>query len=193
MSLLRDHLLDGRRIALTGGSDQPLASRLRRLGADVAALPPDAALDEDAALKWVQAASPLHALIHDAEPALRAEGLQPALERAWIATRAVATGALIPSGTGGKLILLCPRPGTGPHADAARAALENLARTLSVEWARHRITAVAIAPGRATSAGDLATFVSFVLSRGGDYLSGCRLDMGVVPPVPPTAGEPTRS
>ena len=205
MSLLRDHLLDGRRIALTGGSDQslapaltggsdqPLASRLRQLGADVAAIPRDAELDEDAALEWVRTSGPLHALVHDAGPAFAAGGLQPALERAWIATRAVATGALIPPGTGGKLLLLCPRPEAGPHAAAAGAALENLARTLSVEWARHRITTVAIAPGPATSAEDLATFVSFVLSRGGDYLSGCRLDMGAVPAGPPAPAEPTRS
>ena len=38
------------------------------------------------------------------------------------------------------------------HADAARAGLENLARTLSIEWARYAITLVAIAPGRATPA-----------------------------------------
>jgi hypothetical protein len=182
MALFRDHLLEGHRVALGGGADE-LALQLRSLGADVAALPSGDVLDEDAARAWVDAGLPLHALVHDAEPAFRAEGLQPALEQAWIAARAVATGALIPSGTGGKLILLCPRPETGPHADAARAALENLARTLSVEWARHAITAVAVAPGPTTSAVELATFVSFLLSRGGDYLSGCRLDMGVVPPA----------
>jgi NAD(P)-dependent dehydrogenase (short-subunit alcohol dehydrogenase family) len=184
MPLLRDHLLDGRRVALTGDPDQPLASLLRRLGADVAAIPPDAELDEDAALEWVKETGPLHALVHDAEPAFRAEGLQRALERTWIATRAVATGALIPSGAGGKLVLLGPRPGIASQADAMRAALENLARTLSVEWARHAITAVAIAPGPATSPGEIVTFACFVVSRGGDYLSGCRLDMGVVPLAP---------
>jgi hypothetical protein len=78
------------------------------------------------------------------------------------------------------VVLLCPRPDAGPHADAARAALENLARTLSVEWARHAVTTVAVAPGSATSAEELATFACFVVSRGGDYLSGCRLDMDVV-------------
>jgi hypothetical protein len=188
MPLLRDHLLDGRRIALTGDPDQPLASLLRRLGADVAAIPPNAELDEDAALEWVKDTGPLHALVHDAEPVFRAEGLQPALERTWIATRAVATGALIPSGTGGKLVLLCPRPGIAPQADAARAALENLARTLSVEWARHAVTTVAIAPGPVTSPEELVTFAGFVVSPGGDYLSGCRLDMGVVPLTPGQPG-----
>jgi NAD(P)-dependent dehydrogenase (short-subunit alcohol dehydrogenase family) len=188
MLLLRDRLLEGRRIALSGGADGRLGSQLHFLGADVAAIPAEAALDEDAARTWVDAGLPLHALIHDAEPAFRQRGLQPALERAWIAARAVTTGALIPSGTGGKLILLCPRPDAGPHADAARAALENLARTLSVEWARHSITVVAIAPGSATSAEELATLACFVASRGGNYLSGCRLDMGVVPVSRPPDG-----
>ena len=54
-----------------------------------------------------------------------------------MATRAVATGALIPAGAG-KCVLIAPRPDRGPFAGAARAALENLARTLSVEWARLR-------------------------------------------------------
>lgn len=188
MSLLRDQLLQGRRIALGGGADGLLVSQLRVLGAGVATIPADAELDENAARAWVDASSPVHALIHDAEPTFRERGLQPALETAWIAARAVATGALIPSGAGGKLVLLCPRPAVGPHADAVRAALENLARTLSVEWARHSITAVAIAPGSATSAEELAAFVCFVVSRGGDYLSGCRLDMGVVPVSRPPDG-----
>jgi NAD(P)-dependent dehydrogenase (short-subunit alcohol dehydrogenase family) len=179
MALLHDHLLKGRRVAVGAGAGE-LVSHLSSLGADVAEIPAGVVLDEDAARAWVDAGSPIHALVHDADPAFRTQGLQPALEQAWIATRAVATGALIPSGAGGKLILLCPRPETGLHADAARAALENLARTLSVEWARHSITTVAVAPGTTTSAQELATFVSFVLSRGGDYLSGCRLDMGVV-------------
>jgi NAD(P)-dependent dehydrogenase (short-subunit alcohol dehydrogenase family) len=188
MSVLREQLLKGRRIALGGGAGDPLASRLRVLGADVAAIPADAELDEEAARAWVDARSPLHALIHDAEPAFRKRGLQPALETAWIATRAVAARALIPSGAGGKVVLLCPRPGLGRHVDGARAALENLARTLSVEWARHSVTAVAIAPGSATSAEELATFACFVVSRGGDYLSGCRLEMDVVPVTASRAG-----
>jgi NAD(P)-dependent dehydrogenase (short-subunit alcohol dehydrogenase family) len=178
---LRGQLLKDTRIALGGGAEEPLASQLRGLGAHVAAIPAGAALDEDAARTWVDGVAPLHALIHDAAPAFGERGLQPALETAWIAARAIATAALIPSGTGGKLILLCPRPDAGPRAGAARAALENLARTLSVEWARHSITTVAIAPGATTSAEELAALTCFVVSPGGNYLSGCRLDMEVVP------------
>jgi len=103
MALFRDHLLEGHRVALGGGAVE-LVSPLRRLGADVAEIPAGVLLDEDAARAWVDADSPIHALVHDAGPAFRTLGLQPALEQAWIATRAVATGALIPSGAGGKLM-----------------------------------------------------------------------------------------
>ncbi|MBV9807120.1 MAG: hypothetical protein JO286_08060, partial [Solirubrobacterales bacterium] len=52
----------------------------------------------------------------------------------------------IPGGAG-KVLLIAPRSRAGSFAAAARAALENLARTLSVEWARYGATAVAVAPG----------------------------------------------
>ena len=39
---------------------------------------------------------------------------------------------------GGRIVYLAPPPDAGEHADAARAGLENLARTLSIEWARLR-------------------------------------------------------
>ena len=103
--------------------------------------------------------------------------MREASERAWVATRAVATGALIPAGAG-KVVLIAPRPDRGPFAGAARAALENLARTLSVEWSRYGVTAVAIAPGAATSDDDLAELVCFLVSPAGDYFDGCLFELG---------------
>ena len=60
------------------------------------------------------------------------------------------------------------------------AALENLARTLSVEWARYAITTVTIAPGSKTTEGELSELVCFLVSPGGEYLSGCLLELGAV-------------
>jgi hypothetical protein len=80
----------------------------------------------------------------------------------------------------GKVVLVGPRPDAGPFAGAARAGLENLARTLSVEWARYGVTAVAVWPGERTTGEELAELVSFLVSPAGDYLSGCRLALGVV-------------
>src|SRR5215211_1138206 len=56
-----------------------------------------------------------------------------ALDAAWDAIRA---GALPPEHTRGLIVLIAPPPGD-PHAQATRAGFENLARSLSIEWARH--------------------------------------------------------
>src|ERR671934_252664 len=53
------------------------------------------------------------------------------------------------------------------YCEGGRAGLENLARTLSIEWARHAVTTVAIAPGASTSAGELAALVAYLASPAG--------------------------
>ena len=75
------------------------------------------------------------------------------------------------------IVLIAPPPGDA-HAEAARAGLENMARTLSIEWARRGIRPVAIAPGRATSPAEIAELVAFLASPAGAYYSGCRFDLG---------------
>ncbi len=77
----------------------------------------------------------------------------------------------------GRIVYLAPSPDAGEHAGAARAGLENLARTLSIEWARHGITTVTIAPGTATAAGEVAALVAYLASPAGAYFSGCLLDL----------------
>jgi hypothetical protein len=77
-------------------------------------------------------------------------------------------------------LFLAPRPDAGEYADAARAAFENLARTLSIEWARFGVTAVAIWPGAATTDGELAALISFLLSDAGGYFTGCRFQLDSV-------------
>jgi NAD(P)-dependent dehydrogenase (short-subunit alcohol dehydrogenase family) len=95
----------------------------------------------------------------------------------------VANDAMIPDKHGGKVVMIAPRPDAGPFAGAARAALENLARTLSVEWARYGITAAAIAPGINTTDDQIAELVCFLVSPAGDYFSGCRFSLGVTAPA----------
>jgi NAD(P)-dependent dehydrogenase (short-subunit alcohol dehydrogenase family) len=104
--------------------------------------------------------------------------LSACLDAAWNVTRAVANLAFLADGEpGGRVLFLAPPPDAGPHAEAARAGLENLARTLSIEWARHRITLVAIAPGTATAAGEVAALCAYLASPAGAYFSGCLLDL----------------
>jgi NAD(P)-dependent dehydrogenase (short-subunit alcohol dehydrogenase family) len=178
MTVFRQGLLSGRTVALAGDPPRAVGDALRDLGARVLEL--DATLHENSAREWAAGAGPMHAVVCDAGPGF-ADGGQAALgeclERAWVATRAVAAGALIPAGAG-KVVLLAPRPDRGRFAGAARAALENLARTLSVEWARYGVTAVAIARGPATSDAELAELVCFLVSPAGDYFDGCLFELG---------------
>jgi NAD(P)-dependent dehydrogenase (short-subunit alcohol dehydrogenase family) len=103
--------------------------------------------------------------------------LRGCLEAAWNVTRAVANLTFLDAGRGGRIVYLAPAPDAGEHAGAALAGLENLARTLSVEWARHDITVVTIAPGAATSPGELAALSAYLASPAGAYFSGCLLDL----------------
>lgn len=136
MTLLRQGLLDGRAVALAGGVPAAIRDALGGVGARVEELDLGVELDEERSSSWAGAAAPLYAAVYDARPAFGGggqDGLRECLERGWVAVRAVATGALIPAGAG-KVVLIAPRPGAGSFAAAARDALENLARTLSVEW-----------------------------------------------------------
>src|SRR3954462_5164822 len=73
------------------------------------------------------------------------------VEGTWLMTHAVATRAMIPGGRGGKIVNVTLSPHHGlpgmAHSSAARAAVENLTRVLSIEWARFGIRLTAVAPG----------------------------------------------
>ena len=107
------------------------------------------------------------------------DGLVAALGETWDAIHAAANAALIPQEQG-KIVLIGPRPDGGAHAEALRAGLENMARTLSIEWARYGIVPTMVAPGPATPDDEVATLVAFLASPAGDYYSGCRFDLGSV-------------
>ena len=181
MSLLRKDLLRGRRIALAGTPEEALRTALVDLGADVEPLLlTELGEDEERVGEWARAHLPLHALVYCAGPVFGTggeEALNTTLDRAWAAVREVAVGALIEAEHPGKVVLIAPGAGDGPLAEAAAAGLENLARTLSVEWARYQVTAVMVAPG-ATPEAQLATLVAFLVSEAGEYLSGCRVELG---------------
>jgi NAD(P)-dependent dehydrogenase (short-subunit alcohol dehydrogenase family) len=187
LQLLRPGLLEGRAVATAGPARPAVADALAGLGADVRALDADLA-DEAAADAAAVAAGAVSALVVDAAAPFAAAAAEPdevaplraAADRSWAAARAVATHAWVRedgAGISGKLVLVAPAPGDGPHAGAARDALENMARTLSIEWSRHGIRTTAIAPGAATAAAEVAALVAYLVSPAGDYFSGCRLDL----------------
>lgn len=196
----RSGLLDGRRVALAGpAADGPPASevdravlhRLRELGAWAAVIDPGTLRDEEAVVGWAQQRAPLDALVFlGAEPfgTGGADRLQATLELAWRAARGAHLHA---AGRGGRLVFVAPgsEPGPArPHGQAATAGLENLARTLSVEWARFAVTAVTVAPGPDTAAAEVADLVAYLLSGAGGYFSGCRFSLGTLSSM--AAGDP---
>jgi NAD(P)-dependent dehydrogenase (short-subunit alcohol dehydrogenase family) len=184
LALLRPQLLDDRVVALGGGGEAPFAATLGALGAATAHLP--AAPDEETMAGAVDPST--NVLVHDLRPAFadgaRDVALRATLDLAWVTVRAVANAAFIPAGRGGKVTLIAPRAAGPESADVAaagvRAAAENLARTLSIEWARHGITTVAITPGADTVEHEIAAVVAYLASPAGDYHSGCRLALGEV-------------
>src|SRR5829696_5709644 len=105
-------------------------------------------------------------LVYAAATPSDADGVLEALDGAWDAIRA---HMLPPERHDGLIVLIAPPPGDA-HRAAARAGLENVARTLSIEWARHAIRPVAILPG---SPGPTAELVAFLASPAGAYHSGC--------------------
>jgi citronellol/citronellal dehydrogenase len=132
------------------------------------------------------------------------------VEGTWLMTHAVATKAMIPAGRdgtprGGKIVNVTLSPHHGlpgmAHSSAARAAVENLTRVLSIEWARFGVRLTAVAPGpfatetlmtkypkpvvegaartvplqRLGTEEEFAWMVAYIASPAGDYLSGAIL------------------
>jgi citronellol/citronellal dehydrogenase len=119
----------------------------------------------------------------------------------WLMTHAAATKAFIPQG-GGKVLSVTLSPHNGMpgmvHSGAARAAVENMMRTLGIEWARFGIKTCALAAGqfatetlltkypqvvvdnlersipigRAGRPEEMAWLVAYLASPAGDFFSG---------------------
>ena len=193
--MLREGLLDGVRALVAtrdGGAQRaPVAAAIEdgctALGAQVATFtlaPSVQASDEEQLSEAVRAAlEPLggaELVVLDGaglfEAAAGDAALLASMQGIWEVTRAVANEAML-AAAGGLVVLIAPAPGAGEHAEPARAGLENLARTLSIEWARFGARAVAVAPGEATRPAELAGLVAYLASPAGAYFSGCQLDL----------------
>ncbi len=124
----------------------------------------------------------------------------------WLMTHAAATKAFIPQGEGKVLsVTLSPHNGMPGmvHSGAARAAVENMMRTLAVEWARFGIKTCALAAGqfatetlltkypqvvvenlersipigRAGRPEEMAWLVAYLASPAGDFFSGTTITL----------------
>jgi citronellol/citronellal dehydrogenase len=122
------------------------------------------------------------------------------VDAAWDITQQIATRSMIPRGRGFVAFLgFAPRRGIPgfAHASAARAALENLASGLALEWSRYGIRSVCLVIGNVETEGlasygdeavasaraqvplgrlgapeEVGNVVAFLSSEGGAYITG---------------------
>ncbi len=190
--LLRPGLLEGVSVLVAGASAgaqpasalTPLARALRGLGAAVAECRPEhpggrAPEEEDLELAVEDAVGLLgggaDVLVLDAASLFAPGGrvaLVGCLQASWGLIRAIANRAFLGAGGGGRVLMIAPPASAGEHADAAVAALENLARTLSIEWARHGSRPSRWHPAGAPPPAELADVAAYLASSAGSLFLG---------------------
>lgn len=213
-----DFARGGADVVICGRRPQPLedtAAEIEALGAGVLSLPTDIR-DDDQVTTLVDATlerfGRIDTLVNNAggqfsSPAeeITTKGWRAvhrvAVDGAWAATREVAVRAMIPQRAGAIFFMaFSPRRGVASmvHASSARAALENLAAGLSLEWSRFGIRTICIAPGTIATEGmernyssedraqwesavpmrrfgtaeEVSEVISFLASSAGSYVTG---------------------
>ena len=210
----------GSKVAICGRRPAPLAqarAELEGAGAECLAMPCDVREPEQVAAlvdATLERYGRIDVLVNNAggQFAAPAEEISPkgwravhrvAVDAAWDLSHQVANRSMIP-GRGGLIVFIGFSPRRGipefAHATAARAALENLAAGLAVEWSRYGIRSVCVGLGnieteglasygpeslersrrqvplgRLGTAAEVGEVIAFLATTGGAYISGTTL------------------
>jgi citronellol/citronellal dehydrogenase len=209
----------GAKVVVCGRRPEPLEAVQADLGEDCLAVPTDVReLEQVAALvdRALERFGRIDVLVNNAggqflAPAeeISLKGWRAvhrlAVDAVWDLTRAVAERSMIPNKDGVVVFIgFSPRRGMAEmaHAAAARAAIENLAGSLALEWSAHGIRTVCVALGNIATEGldgygpervaewerevplgrlgtpeEAAALIAFLASPGGGYVTGTTVVM----------------
>ena len=209
----------GAKIVVCGRRAEPLEAVRAELGEDCLALPTDVREPERVAALVDQALERfgrIDVLVNNAGGQFLAPAEEVSLkgwravhrlavDAVWDLTRTVAELSMIPNKDGVVVFIgFSPRRGMAEmaHAAAARAAIENLAGSLALEWSAHGIRAVCVALGNIATEGldgygpervaewerevplgrlgtpnEAAALIAFLTSPGGGYVTGTTVVM----------------
>jgi citronellol/citronellal dehydrogenase len=209
----------GAKVVVCGRRPEPLEAVQADLGEDCLAVPTDVREPEQVAAlvdRALERFGRIDVLVNNAggqflAPAeeISLKGWRAvhrlAVDAVWDLTRTVAERSMIPNKDGAVVFIgFSPRRGMAEmaHAAAARAAIENLAGSLALEWSQHGIRTVCLALGNVATEGldgygpervaewerevplgrlgtpeEAAALIAFLTSPGGGYVTGTTVVM----------------
>ena len=218
-AVARELARTGAKVAICGRRPEPLEDVQAELGDDCLAVPTDVREPEQVealVARTLERFGRIDTLVNNAggqflAPAeeISLKGWRAvhrlAVDAVWDLTRLVAERSMIPNKEGAVVFIgFSPRRGMADmaHAAAARAAIENLAGSLALEWSRHGIRTVCVALGNIATEGldgygpdrvaewerevplgrlgtpeEAAALIAFLVSPGGGYVTGTTVVM----------------